>query len=267
MYQIPQDFKDYIKDDCDRKSFICSYLKKHGVETAIISQEGKNHIYVKFPVSQYNPMLKIKTVICHYDRVEGSPGANDNSAANFCLMETAIALASSKSVHNMRIIFTDGEELGDSGVKDQGAYHLALLFKRLNLLNDDIFVFDSMGRGDVPVICETDFPSSVPFDFKNKYNQLERKAQDLLINSNNGKWFKLKTSYSDNAGFIVNGIPAVAITMLPSDEITDCLHGDMIETWTRFHTPADNFESLWPKSFEITKNILNNLAKARFIIE
>lgn len=267
MYQIPNEFKEYISADCDRKSFICDYLKKHGVETAIICQDGKNHIYVKFPVSQYNPMFKIKTVICHYDRVEGSPGANDNSAANFCLMETAIALASSKLVHNMRIIFTDGEEMGAYGVKEQGSFALAALFKRLNLLNDDVFVFDSMGRGDVPILCQTDFSSSVSSDFKNKYNLLEKKAQDLLIASNGGKWFRLKTSYSDNAGFIANGIPAVAITMLPSDEVTDAIHTNMIETWTRFHTAADNFESLWPKSFEITKNILNNLANARFFIE
>lgn len=267
MYVIPEDFKKYIAPDCDRKSFIQKYLRDRGVETAIISLEGKNHIYVKFPLSQYNPMFKIKTVICHYDRVEESPGANDNSAANFCLMETACAIVKSGIQHNMRIIFTDGEELGEDGVKSQGAYDLAALFRRLNIVNDDVFVFDSMGRGDIPVISESDFYKSVSAEFQNRYNQLERKAEKLLISANNGKWFKLKTNYSDNAGFIVNGIPAVAITMLPSSEITDFLHNNIVETWSYFHTPLDNFESLWPKSFEITKNILNNLVNARYFIE
>lgn len=267
MYLIPSEFKNFIAADCNRQKFICDYLKSFGVETAIISIEGKNHIYVKFPLSQYNPMFKIKTVIAHYDRVDGSPGANDNSAAIFCLMETAVALSRSSAAHNMRLIFTDGEELGEGGVKDQGAYHLASLFKRLNILNDDIFVFDSMGRGEVAVISQPDFPSSLSSSFLKKYNLLERKAEKLLISSTGGRWFKLKTNYSDNAGFIVNGIPAVAITMLPSNEITDYLHADAVETWTRFHTPADNFESLWPQSFEITKNILNNLANSRFFLE
>ena len=31
----------------------------------------------------------------------------------------------------------------------------------------------------------------------------------------------LPTSFSDNAGFIANGIPAVLITMLPKDEVAN----------------------------------------------
>ena len=93
MYQIPSSFKDFIAPDCERAAFIQNCLKAAGLEAPILQMEGKNHIYVKFPQSQYNPIFRIKTVIAHYDRFPGSPGANDNSAAVFALMEWAAQLA------------------------------------------------------------------------------------------------------------------------------------------------------------------------------
>ena len=48
--------------------------------------------------------------------------------------------------------------------------------------------------------------------------------------------------------------------MLPSQEINEVLQKKMPQTWKKFHTPDDNFESLTPQSFELFFNILNNLA-------
>ncbi|MBR5933509.1 MAG: hypothetical protein IK002_05920, partial [Treponema sp.] len=89
--EFPQAFKDFISPTCDRARFIQDYLKAGGLDSTIIPLEGKNHIYVKFPKTQYNPMFRIKTVIAHYDRI--GIGANDNSAAVFCLMEWALRQA------------------------------------------------------------------------------------------------------------------------------------------------------------------------------
>ena len=262
MFMIPSEFKDFIASDCDRAAFIQNNLKQAGLEAPIMQMEGKNHIYVKFPQSQYNPTFRIKTVIAHYDRFPGSPGANDNSAAVFCLMEWATQLArlAHPVFHNIRLIFTDGEELGAAGVAEQGAFPLAQVFRRLGITNDDIFVFDCMGRGDVSILTQTVLPPKAPARFVKDFSALEQRAASLLQASANGRWFSLPCNYSDNASFIANGIPAVAITMLPSAEVTAATQGIQPQTWQLLHTTGDNFASLTPQSFEIFHNILNNLA-------
>lgn len=263
MYTIPSEFNDFIAADCDRAAFIQNYLNRAGLEAPVLQMEGKNHIYVKFPQSQYNSMFRIKTVIAHYDRFPGSPGANDNSAAVFCLLEWAIKLArlAQPLFHNIRLIFTDGEELGAAGgVAEQGAFPLAQMFRRLGITNDDIFVFDCMGRGDVPILTQTILPPKIPASFVKDFSALEQRAATLLQTSANGRWFCLPCNYSDNASFIANGIPAVAITMLPSLEVNAATQGQQPQTWQLLHTPGDNLASLTPKSFEIFHNILNNLA-------
>lgn len=263
MYQIPESFKEFIDLNCDRKAFIQNYLNNAGLDAPVLQLEGKNHIYVKFPQSQYDPMFKVKTVIAHYDRVEGSPGANDNSAAVFSMLEWAVRLSKMSSFHNIRLIFTDGEELGAEGVASQGAFPLAALFRKLGI-TEDVYVFDCMGRGEVPVLTETILPKGASKKFVNQFRDLETRARKLLQESSGGKWFSLPGNYSDNASFIANGIPAVAITMLPSVEIScAAMNMDLPETWKLFHTMDDNLESLTPVSFEITASILNNLARLK----
>jgi len=260
MYQIPSSFNDFIAPDCNRAAFIQNYLKTAGLEAPILQMEGKNHIYVKFPQAQYNSMFRIKTVIAHYDRI--GIGANDNSAAVFCLLEWAAQLMrlAPPAFHNIRLIFTDGEELGSAGVAEQGAFPLAQVFRRLGITNDDIFVFDCMGRGDVPVLTQTILPAKTPAKFVKDFSVLEQRAASLLQTSANGRWFTLPCNYSDNASFIANGIPAVAITMLPSAEVTTATQGIQPQTWQLLHTAGDNLTSLTPQSFEIFHIILNNLA-------
>ena len=271
-------FKQYIKSDCNRLDFIQDFLYKNDLESVVLPIDGKNHLYVKFPANQYNPLFKIKTVINHYDRVEDSPGANDNSFANFCMLLWAVKLVKLPFQHNIRLIFTDGEELGKDGISAQGSYGLAQLYKKLSILKDDIFVFDSIGRGTVPVVCEPVF-SKASKEFLKKYEELENKAIGVVRTAANGKWFKLPAGLSDNAGFIANGLPAVAITMLPSEEIeryVNKLMGlknpsydyirtakdmeDFIpKTWRMFHTEEDNFENLDVRSYSVVENILEKL--------
>ncbi len=274
MYTIPEEFKEFISPDCDRARFIQDYLRTGGVESAVVTLEGKNHIFVKFPVQQYNPLFRIKTVIAHYDRI--GIGANDNSAAVFALMEWALRQAQGprrgvpepvEGPHNIRLIFTDGEELGEhGGVAQQGAFPLAQTFRKLGITNDDIYVFDCMGRGDVPILAEAKIPPDVPTKFLTAYSELEQRTKQILQSVSNGKWFTLPVNYSDNASFIANGLPATAITMLPSDEVQQVLNGQTPATWKYLHTPQDNFESLTPQSFEIFFKILKLLSLQKSLL-
>ena len=291
---LPKEFLDYIALNAPRADIIQGYLKKNGVDSTKTIIEGKNHILVQFAPRFYNPRFRIKTVVAHYDRVENSPGANDNSAADWQIMSWAISLSKMNDFHNVRIFFTDGEELGwNTGVKEQGSYGIASIFKRLSLTNDDIYVFDACGRGDVPILAKTRLPAKTSKQFLTKFNSLYDRAQTLLFRATQGRWMALPVPYSDNAAFLACGIPAVAITMLPSEEaslyaealvretyLEDAVmnreltknkrkeNGDVDtsykknipQTWKLFHTMGDNIESLTEGSFRVMSNILNTLA-------
>ena len=262
MSFLSKDFLDFIKPDCNRLNFIQNFLKQNDVETAVILLEGKKHIYVKFPQNQYNPLFNIKTVVAHYDRFENSPGANDNSAAVYMLMLWAVKLSRQYDFHNVRLIFTDGEEACPDGITSQGAFAIASLFKKLDI-KDDIFVFDCMGCGDVPVLCENKIPQKAGNAFIKKLTALENKAQRIIRTAGNGKWFCLPCNYSDNASFIAQGIPAVAITILPSSEVSDVLKNQTPKTWKNLHTQNDNIENLWESSFSLSMKIFDLLAQQK----
>ena len=261
MYTIPQAFSDFISPTCERARFIQEYLKTGGIDSSVLQLEGKKHICVHFPKNQYNPMFRIKTVIAHYDRI--GIGANDNSAAVFCLMEWARSVA---IPHNIRLIFTDGEELGKGGITEQGAFGLAQTFRKLGITNNDVYVFDCMGRGDVPILAQAKIPPNVSTQFLTKYSQIEERTKKILQTCSNGKWFTLPVNYSDNASFIANAIPAVAVTMLPSQEVQQVLNGETPQTWQNLHTPQDNLQSLTPQSFEIFFKIINELSKQKTLV-
>ena len=284
-------FKNFILQGTNRKDFIISELKKNGIECYVMPVENKNHIYVKFPSSCYNPEYRIKTVIAHYDIVSGSPGANDNSFAVFTLIEFAKFLNETKGAHNIRLIFTDGEEFSGC-IKNQGSFALASLFKKLSITKDFIFVFDCMGRGNIPVLAKSSFSPGISKKFYREFSTLENCAKSLLYSANS-KYLVLPVPYSDNAGFLANGLFSCAVTMLPENEANlfmynlmknplledyvlnnrkklskdecDFFKNLIPETWKKFHTQNDDFSSLTLESFSVMMRILFSLSKAVFL--
>ncbi|MCQ2240488.1 M28 family peptidase [Treponema sp.] len=283
---LPEDFSIFISRQCNRVDFIQSWLKAHGVESKRLSIDGKNHILVQFESRFYNPRFRIKTVVAHHDRVEGSPGANDNSAAVWQLMNWAVNLKNYPDFHNVRIFFTDGEELGsNTGVTEQGAFGIASTFQRLGI-KDDVYVFDACGRGEVPVLARLNLGPKTPASFVKTASDLYVRTLQILKTASPKKWMTLPIAYSDNASFLACGIPAVAITMLPSDEASlYAMHvsengtleskvlnrerakeneGSLKEllplTWRLFHSEKDSEEFLTPESFQMMESILRVLA-------
>lgn len=289
MY-LGEDYKKFLEPQTNRRDFILSWLSERGVKTAVMPIDGHEHIYVVFPKESYSPLFKIKTVIAHYDIFQGSPGANDNTSSVFCLMNWAVWLFNSGIQHNIRLIFTDGEEIasGNQGVSafqmkkkgasvsGQGAFGLANVFKRLNITDDDVYVFDCVGRGTVPVLSKSFVPKNAGQKFKKNFFSLEARVSQILRSSGNGKFVSLPVPYSDNAGFLAHGIAAVAVTMLPVDEANEYMFNlvrfpqleDFVlnhkipldveksflqkmipPTWQKFHTMQDNFSSLTEESF------------------
>ena len=300
MY-LGEDYRKFLEPQTNRRDFILNWLSARGVRTAVMPIDGHEHIYVVFPKESYSPLFKIKTVIAHYDIFPGSPGANDNTSSVFSLMNWAVRLFKSGIQHNIRLIFTDGEEIASgkqdfsasqfqpqlASVSAQGAFGLANVFKRLNIVDDDVYVFDCVGRGTVPVLSKSFIPKNAGQKFKENFFSLESRISQILRSSCNGKFVSLPVPYSDNAGFLAHGIAAVAITMLPVDETNEYMFNlvrfpyleefilnhkvppateksfleKMIpKTWQKFHTQHDNFESLTEESFLLMEKILENLA-------
>ena len=132
-------FKEFIAKDCNRYDFLCNLLTTEQIPFKTIALNNKKHLYIQFSNHHYDGYFKIKTIIAHYDRAENTPGANDNSAAIFLLIEWIKKLQQSPVPHNIRIIFTDGEEI-TTGAQNQGAFELATYFKKLHITNDDIII-------------------------------------------------------------------------------------------------------------------------------
>lgn len=293
---LPPDFIDFLQPDCNRKEFIQKKLLSYGINSSSIVIDGKSHIYVDFSKNNYNTRFKIKTLVAHYDRVPSSTGANDNTSGVFALIEAAKRLSTSDFVHNTRIIFTDGEEDGRFGVLEQGAFSLAKRLKELNSIDGEVFVFDCVGRGEVPVISEIEFPKNVDASFYRKYMNLVYNTNSIISNYSPYNNMILPTSFSDNAGFIANGIPAVLITMLPKDEVANymsnlkripglkesvlnrkledvpnksqpeyILRESIPLTWKYFHTQYDNITTLTPVSFSIISKIIDEISKTNYL--
>ena len=293
---LPPDFIDFLQPDCNRKEFIQEKLLSYGINSSSIVIDGKSHIYVDFSKNNYNTRFKIKTLVAHYDRVPSSTGANDNTSGVFALIEAAKRLSTSDFVHNTRIIFTDGEEDGRFGVLEQGAFSLAKRLKELNSIDGEVFVFDCVGRGEVPVISEIEFPKNVDVSFYRKYMNLVSNTNSIISNYSPYNNMILPTSFSDNAGFIANGIPAVLITMLPKDEVANymsnlkripglkesvlnrkledvpnksqpeyILRESIPLTWKYFHTQYDNITTLTPISFSIISKIIDEISKTNYL--
>ncbi|MBP5252100.1 MAG: M28 family peptidase [Treponema sp.] len=292
-----EDLKAYVAENCDRASFIQNWLSARGIDSNLIVIDGKKHILVQFDKRFYNPKFRIKTVVSHYDRVSGSPGANDNSAANLMIMDWCCRLNVLPSFHNVRAFFTDGEELGwNTGVNEQGAFGIASTFKRLGITNDDVYVFDACGRGDIPVLSRTVLSKNAPKKFCAQFFDLFERTQNLLRSACPERWMSLPVPYSDNASFLACGIPAVALTMLPADEASLYAHEIMTNprledmvlnresskqerlasnsveysykerlplTWRLFHSEKDDIPSLTENSFFIMAKILDALAVSK----
>ena len=288
-------FKAFLKKDLNRCDFISQWLSAHNVPHSIVNLAQKKHIIIKYPAQFYDKNFKMKTLTAHYDRAPDTQGANDNSASCFILMNFAKKLCSYTKPHNIKIIFTDGEEAGAAGLKEQGAYTLGTGLKKLKMDGDDIFVFDMCGRGDTLILSRSGIFGRDKAKTK-RLDELHKRAGLLAQRSCPNKWLSMLTAYSDNAGFIAAGLFAQVITVLPRKEAETLLHclpkekltgqnktamGELTDmviknkkppqgspfekiipfTWQLMHTADDKIETLNSEAFTLTEKYLTALAE------
>ena len=288
-------FKAFLKKDLNRCDFISQWLSAHNVPHSIVNLAQKKHIIIKYPAQFYDKNFKMKTLTAHYDRAPDTQGANDNSASCFILMNFAKKLCSYTRPHNIKIIFTDGEEAGAAGLKEQGAYTLGTGLKKLKMDGDDIFVFDMCGRGDTLILSRSGIFGRDKAKTK-RLDELHKRAGLIAQRACPNNWLSMLTAYSDNAGFIAAGLFAQVITVLPRKEAETLLHclpkekltgqnktamGELTDmviknqkppqgspfekiipfTWQLMHTADDKIETLNSEAFTLTEKYLTALAE------
>jgi hypothetical protein len=281
-------FFDFIAPEADRYAVLLDHIQKLGLNSLVISIEGNRHFFIfprginlklspgdAFPFHGESPVV----LTAHYDRVSGSPGANDNSAAVFQLLKTALKL-DEIDLGGWIIIFTDKEELqSGEGFKEQGSYSLAKKLRRLGLTNARIFNFDACGTGEVFLFSgTTDYlldKNEKPGFRKviQRVKTLRKKVLDTARRLNLSHVLSVPTPFSDDAGFLQGGLPAQTITMLPEDEasrfasllrnrpdfvdmlisgsIKDAVDRQQIpETWRAINGPQDTPARLTPEHYD-----------------
>jgi hypothetical protein len=281
-------FFDFIAPEADRFAVLLDHIQKLGLNSLVISIEGNRHFFIfpkrinlklspgsAFPFHGENPIV----LTAHYDRVPGSPGANDNSAAVFQLLKTALKL-DEMDLDCWIIIFTDKEELqSGEGFKQQGSYSLAKKLRRLGLLNAQIFNFDACGSGEVFVFSGTtdyllDKNEKPGFRrVSQRVKKLRTKVLETARKLNISHVLSVPTPFSDDAGFLQGGLPAQTITMLPVKEASHFAsllrnHPEFIdllisgslntpedrqnipETWRSINCPEDTPARLTPEHYD-----------------
>ncbi len=287
-------FKAFLEPGLDRAAFISAWLSARNVPNAVVELSGRRHVVVRFDSRAYNPRFRMKTVVAHHDRAPDTPGANDNSAACFQLMLFALRLAESPATHNVRLVFTDGEEAaGVAGISGQGSYAIGSAIRARNGDLGDVFVLDCSGRGDTLVLSTAGLDSVKNRTLALGMDTLHGLAKRLAREAASERWVTLPTPYSDNAGFIAAGIPAQVVTVLPAAEATallsalssagpasDALRGRIARnareadgtgdsgiagfplTWRLMHTADDAANTLTAPAFRLARVFLDALARA-----
>jgi hypothetical protein len=281
-------FFDFIAPEADRYTVLLDHIQNLGLNSLVVSIEGNRHFFIfpkginlklspggTFPFNGESPVL----LTAHYDRVPGSPGANDNSAAVFQLLKTALKL-DENDLDRWIIIFTDKEELqSGEGFKQQGSYSLAKKLRRLGLTNAQIFNFDACGTGEVFVFSgTTDYllDKNEKPGFRRviqRVKTLRKKVLDTARRLNLSHVLSVPTPFSDDAGFLQGGLPAQTVTMLPENEaghfasllrnhpeFVDMLISGSInnpadrrqipETWRAINGPEDKPARLTPEHYD-----------------
>jgi len=281
-------FSYFIASKIDRYKTLLATIEKLGLNSLVISIEENRHIFIfpqgrklstlkgsAFPFAGESPYI----LVAHYDRVAGSPGANDNSIAVFHLLNAANIFAR-QGVDNWIILFTDKEEIknGESFEK-QGSFALGQKLKSWGLGKAKIFNFDACGTGDTFIfstITDDILGNSVNPQLGILKDAIRNLRNHVLETANILRLDKLllaPTPFGDEMGFLRAGFAAQTITVLPSDEASQYeeilrKHPDFSKllisgeiktspqrrhlpaTWRNLNTPADTPARLTPQSFE-----------------
>jgi hypothetical protein len=278
-------FQDFIAPHADRFGLLVSLLEELRFSPKVFCVAGNRHIF-------FSPNPNVQgyfILVAHYDRTPDSPGANDNSAAVFELIDAALRIREGHGKHSgPLIIFTDKEELSHGeGILDQGAYTLACSLRAQGFGRARVFIFDACGVGDTLIVStaadhlmkhETGIGAA---QRRHLIGRLRTQALEVVRQLNLDRVRIFPTPFSDDAGFLRAGLVAQTITVLPASEaagfgallrrqpdFADALLSKGVsvdrnlipETWRLLNGPSDTFSRLTPQSFSLIRRFICGLS-------
>ncbi|OQY34712.1 MAG: hypothetical protein B6241_04005 [Spirochaetaceae bacterium 4572_59] len=260
--------KGFCRLDCDRYNFLKTFLEWKKIPFTPLEAGGR-HLLIN-PMGKTMPGHYIKVLTAHYDRVEGTPGANDNSSSVFILLKHLEYLQQTDYSHNTMILFTDKEELcGERSIYNQGSYHLGSYWKENLGVNYFFTVLDMCGIGDTLIWGRNDLKlqkenpdALVSKGVIKKIDSLYNALSDLLYRHSRQSDMGINGLFSDDLGFILSGLPAIQFSLLPWKEAERWKKNseDFPASWKVNHSSDDGVETLQDSAFRRMDKFLKNLS-------
>jgi hypothetical protein len=273
LSSLPSWFFQFCAPEADRLAILAQVLHAAGIPFELLKTREFRHLQVRYD-RPLQPEPGEKIVLAHYDRVAGSPGANDNGASVLALVDY---LRRPRKGPSLRVLFTDGEELAaGSTAAEQGAHALAQMWGPIPGLFP--VVLDMTGIGDTVVLghlgehlVRKTRPGGAPSGL-DAYARLRLGALRWLATCGAGDTLEVNTPFSDDLGLFLAGIPAVQVSLLPRrqalayrktrevpGELEGREAGPLPPAWRTMHTPEDRPENLTPTSRLLVAQLLDKL--------
>jgi hypothetical protein len=256
----------FTAPEVDRYAFLTHLLEEKKLSYEVLRVEGSRHILIKSSKRNF-PTQAVKTYVAHYDRHPGSPGANDNSAAVLSLIEQVGQFSNGLPANN-QLLLTDKEEVDrQTGLKNQGAWHLADWLKKQHIDTWNFFHFDAFGRGDSVVLSSTsskllqkakDVSARTKQNNESQFLGLGKKLTQGLSQ----KVFTMPTPLSDDFSFAMQGFSSSLLTCLPYNEAKAYLENKARpKTWQLINSPKDEISTLTASANDVLKSTFKMLVQ------
>jgi len=293
--------------EADRAAVLAAAIAELGVRPRILSIAGGRFVVARPRGPRRDGRYRVKVITAHHDRVPGTPGALDNSAA--CLQLVRF-LAEARDAFNTVVVFTDKEELGPAPHEypahrdeypahrddparrsaiptEQGSYELGkVLAKELGPGAPMVFPLDVTGRGDALVLSRAaeglalragwePWANAAVDSLASETAAMAATAARLM--AGRGRALMASVPFGEDLGFMLAGLPALTVTVLPRAE-AEALAADgalpawaspsapgsrVPATWRVLHGPDDRVGLYDDAAFELVARFLERLAALR----
>ncbi|MDC7220088.1 MAG: M28 family peptidase [Spirochaetales bacterium] len=258
---LSDDFKIFCNLECNRYLQLKEWFNREEISASVIQTGDLKHFLIRPGEERgFDSQNYTKTLVAHYDRFPGSPGANDNGASVFQLLHLCRYLQDCRYTHNCQILLTDGEELHHgSGRKEQGSYLLGELFKQHGIDRTVMIILDMCGIGDT-LIYSTGH-EKLTGRRSPREEEILKPILDLIPTYSRGKSLSVTEKYSDDLGFLAHDFLTLQVSLIPWKERNQLEEGTIPDSWQTMHTPWDRPEKLEKRSFRIMEGFLKQISK------
>jgi len=279
LYQFEADFLRFVSAEADRLVALAGMLASRRLEYNVLPLAGRRHLFVR---PGGGPVRII--FAAHYDRFPGSPGVLDNACACLQLADLGARLSQAGLGRGIALLFTDGEEAPSAeGPLSQGSYALARgLRQALGGEAPPVLVLDVTGRGDRLIL------STASAGLAERGRLARSKAVEASVDEEAKRALpaeglyrlyalcdaasrrasieppaRLLLPWSDDLGFTLGGLPAVALSLLPRAEAEALAYGGPSpETWGYLHSVNDGTALAEAQAFTLMSSFLDALASS-----